>query len=562
MKSLITVIVQYMKDRPSRKNAAALARFAGLVVTLILIYSVIFHWIMEYEGRRESWVTGLYWTLTVMSTLGFGDITFNSDLGKVFSILVMASGLLFLLVLLPFTFIELFYAPWIKAQKAASTPRDLPDEMTNHVILTKLDIVTTALIERFRQYHYRYVLLVADQTEAIRLNEDGYQVLFGDIDDPETWRKANVEQALAVVTTQSDQLNANVAITVREVTETTPVIATANFRVSIDILEMAGCNPVLPVAGLMGAMLARQVPTGAVSAQKIGAFDSLEIAEAPARGTTLVGKNLRESRLREKTGVNVLGVWRRGVYEPAMPETKIGPNTVLVLAGNAEQLAKYNALYHGPRKNRAPVLIIGGGRVGRAVGRELEARGLDYRIVEKDPTRIRDPEKYVQGDAAAHEVMEMVKIEECNSVIITTHDDDMNVYLTIYSRKLNPGAQIISRANLDRNVATLHRAGADFVMSYASMGATAIINHLGQDSILMVSEGLDLFEVAVPISLAGKTIAETEIRAETGVTVVAIRDNGATHVLPPPKTRLPENGRMVLIGPAEAERTFLERYDD
>jgi len=562
MKSLITIVVQYLKDRPSRNNAKALARFSGLIVLLILFYSVIFHLIMEYEGRSESWVTGLYWTLTVMSTLGFGDITFHSDLGRVFSILVMVSGLLFLLVLLPFTFIELFYAPWIKAQKAASTPRDLPYEMTNHVILTKFDIVTTALIERFRQYHYKYVLLISDQAEAIKLKEDGYKVMFGNIDDPETWRKAKVEDALAVVTTQSDQLNANVAITVREVTEKTPVIATANFRVSIDILEMAGCKPVLPVAGLMGAMLARQVPTGVVSAQKIGSFDSLEIAEAPARGTPLVGKTLRESRLREDTGVNVLGVWRRGVYESATPDTKIGPNTVLVLAGNEAQFTRYNKRYH-PRKNdRSPVVVIGGGRVGRAVGRELEARGLDYIIVEKDPTRVRDPEKYIVGDAAAHEVMEMVKIEECHSIIITTHDDDMNVYLTIYCRRLNPGAQLISRANLERNVATLHRAGADFVMSYANMGATAIVNHLGQDSILMVSEGLDLFEVAVPVALAGRTIADTDIRAETGVTVVAIRENGNTTVLPAPEVILPEGGRMVLMGQAESERHFLEKYDD
>lgn len=562
MKSLITIVVQYLKDRPSRNNAVEFARFTGLVFTMIIVYSVVFHWIMEYEGRRESWVTGLYWTLTVMSTLGFGDITFHSDLGKVFSIIVMLSGLLFLLVLLPFTFIELFYAPWIKAQKAASTPRDLPDEITEHVILTKLDIVTTALIERFRQYHYKYVLLIADQAEAIRLKEDGYSVMFGNIDDPETWKKARVEQALAVVTTQSDQLNANVAITVREVTEKTPVIATANFRVSIDILEMAGCRPVLPVAGLMAAMLARQVPAGAVSAQKIGAFDNLEIAEAPARGTTLVGKTLRASRLREETGVNVLGVWRRGIYESATPDTMIGANTVLVLAGTAAQVARYNALHHPHTNQGAPVIIIGGGRVGRAVGREVEARGLDYRIVEKDPARIRDPEKYVLGDAAAHEVMEMVEVDRTNTVIITTHDDDMNVYLTIYCRRLNPRAQLICRANLDRNVATLHRAGADFVMSYANMGATAIINHLGQDSILMVSEGLDLFEVAVPSTLAGKTLAETDIRTETGVTVVALQQNGNTTVLPRPDAVLPEGGRIILIGSAEAERQFLETYDD
>jgi K+/H+ antiporter YhaU regulatory subunit KhtT len=78
----------------------------------------------------------------------------------------------------------------------------------------------------------------------------------------------------------------------------------------------------------------------------------------------------------------------------------------------------------------------------------------------------------------------------------------------------------------------------------------------------MVSEGLDIFEVAVPIALAGKTIAETEIRTETGCTVVALRKNGSIEIMPGPDAVLPEGGRMVLIGSAEAEKEFLERWDD
>ena len=58
-----------------------------------------------------------------MSTLGFGDITFHTDLGRIFSIVVLISGMIFLLILLPFTFIEFFYAPWMNAQAATRAPR-------------------------------------------------------------------------------------------------------------------------------------------------------------------------------------------------------------------------------------------------------------------------------------------------------------------------------------------------------------------------------------------------------------------------------------------------------
>lgn len=55
-----------------------------MLVILVTVYSTLFHYIMAWEGREFSWVTGYYWTLTVMSTLGFGDITFESNLVRIF----------------------------------------------------------------------------------------------------------------------------------------------------------------------------------------------------------------------------------------------------------------------------------------------------------------------------------------------------------------------------------------------------------------------------------------------------------------------------------------------
>jgi hypothetical protein len=83
-------------------------KFFLVLLGMIAAFSVAFHYLMAAEGREHSWITGLYWTLTVMTTLGFGDITFNSDPGRIFSIVVLVSGVIFLLILLPFTFIKFF----------------------------------------------------------------------------------------------------------------------------------------------------------------------------------------------------------------------------------------------------------------------------------------------------------------------------------------------------------------------------------------------------------------------------------------------------------------------
>jgi Ion channel len=128
MKFLPSQMMFFLQGRETKNKVRSLLKFIFLLSLLIIIYSVIFHFIMQYEGRKFSWITGLYWTLTVMSTLGFGDITFAGDFGKIFSIIVMLSGIIFLLIMLPFTFITFFYAPWLEAQSKLKVPRELSEE--------------------------------------------------------------------------------------------------------------------------------------------------------------------------------------------------------------------------------------------------------------------------------------------------------------------------------------------------------------------------------------------------------------------------------------------------
>lgn len=115
-----------MQQHSVRRNIGFLLRFFAMLLGLIALYSILFHYIMQYEHRSFTWVTGVYWTLTVMSTLGFGDITFTSDLGRVFSIVVLMSGVLLLLIMLPFTFIQFFTPRGWRPRKRAIRPAPFP----------------------------------------------------------------------------------------------------------------------------------------------------------------------------------------------------------------------------------------------------------------------------------------------------------------------------------------------------------------------------------------------------------------------------------------------------
>ena len=227
LKSFSAEMASMIRSRRGRRNLRVLLRFFLVLAAMVTVYSITFHLLMLREGQNHTWLTGFYWTLTVMSTLGFGDITFHTDLGRAFSILVLLSGMIFLLILLPFTFIEFFYEPWMNAQAEARAPRELPADTRGHVLLTNHDAVTGALIRRLKQYHYPYALVVPDLEEALRLHDLGVNTVRGDLDDPRTWRRVQVENAALVASTASDVTNTNVAFTVRGIAKDVPIITSA-----------------------------------------------------------------------------------------------------------------------------------------------------------------------------------------------------------------------------------------------------------------------------------------------------------------------------------------------
>ncbi len=567
LKGLAPQLAFLLGKRTARRNLGVLFKLLLAFSVIVTIFSVFFHLIMLREGQEFSWFTGFYWTLTVMSTLGFGDITFHGDLGRFFSMIVLLTGMVFLLIVLPFTFIQFFYAPWIQAQSEARAPRQLPRSTREHVLLTNYDPIAQALINKLDRYHYSYYLITPDLAHAQQLYDQGINVVVGDLDNPETYKKMQIEQAALVAATDTDPINTHIAFTVRDLNPTVPIIAKVDDPDSVDILQLAGCDHVLQLEKMLGASLARRTQSGETAAHVIGQYDDLFIAETTAAHTPLVGQTLEEIGLRRELGLTAVGVWERGIFQSALPDTRIGPHTVLVMTGTQSQLDRFNELFCIYKVSNAPVVIIGGGGVGMEAARTLVEQGIDYRIVEKDADQARRLDNCIVGNAADFEILKRAEILNALTVIITTHDDDINVYLTVYCRRLNPEIQIISRVTQERNIATLHRAGADFVMSYASMGADAIFNFLKRSDTLMVAESLSVFSedisvfrMKMPSSLVGKTIANSAIRRNTGCTIIALNDNRELQLNPDPNKPLPKAAEILLIGSSEGEKRFLDRY--
>ena len=363
-------------DSEARANLRALAKYLVFLGGLVALYAVLFHLIkVGVEHEQHSWITGFYWTLVVMKTLGFGDITFTSDIGRLFSIIVLLSGVIFLLVMLPFLFIRLFYAPWLEARVRLRAPREVPGGDRGHVIVAEYDPIAAGLIERLAAENIPYVVIEPDPARAGQLVADRISLIAGENDNRFTYERAAAPVARMVLANCEDTTNTNITLTVREIAPAVPIVAIVEQQDSVDILELSGATSVLALKHQLGDYLANRVDVGRPEAHVVGEFGGLQIAELPAHDTPLAGHAVRDPRIRQQTGLSVVGFWERGKLRPAYPQTEITSDSVLVLAGTPPQIARLNALLPSGPETAPPVIVIGAGKVGQAAVRALKRKG-------------------------------------------------------------------------------------------------------------------------------------------------------------------------------------------
>ncbi|MEE2672147.1 MAG: NAD-binding protein [Myxococcota bacterium] len=562
MKFLPSQLSYLLTQREARRNLRGFAAYVMILAATIVAYSLLFHVIMEQEGQEHTWLTGFYWTFTVMSTLGFGDITFHSDLGRAFSILVLLSGIILLLIVLPFTFIQSFYAPWLQAQLHTRAPRKIAQGIRNHVIFCRYDEIAQGLIPYLESSGISYVVIDAEPTVAADLHTDGISVIAGSPEAKATYDSAHARDARLVVANLSDAKNTNITLTAREVAPDVTIAALAEEFDSIDVLELSGADHVLGIKRDLGVHLANRVAVGARHAHRIGHFDDLVIAEFPIHGTSLPGRTVRETRLRELTGLTVVGVWERGHLLSAGPDTPLSEHSVPVMIGTEEQLSELDAFFVIYEPSERPVLVIGGGNVGCAASEALRSRGASVTIVDANPglhdqlERVAD--RVMIGDASNIDVVTEAGIADAPAVVLTTNDDATNIFLAVYCRKLNAETQIVSRITHEYNLEAIHRAGADFCLSHTSLAVKNLLAIVQNREVVILGEGADIAVQPIPATLVGKSLGESQIGARTGMYVIAIRSNGESLTNPSASTLLPQGGELVMVGTAVQQRLFRE----
>ena len=108
-------------------------------------------------------------------------------------------------------------------------------------------------------------------------------------------------------------------------------------------------------------------------------------------------------------------------------------------------------------------------------------------------------------------MLDAAGLADATAVLLTPSDDAVNIYLSVYCRRLKPTLRLVSRIVHHRNHEAIHRAGVDFALSYSTIGAEAVMAIIEGQEFLWLGEDVDVFTEDVPEKLVNKTLGRAAL---------------------------------------------------
>ncbi len=248
------------------------------------------------------------------------------------------------------------------------------------------------------------------------------------------------------------------------------------------------------------------------------------------------------------------------------------------------------------------IIICGYGRVGQSIVQLLQDYEHPVLVIDQNESVVQQLREakipYIYGNAASPQVLEKAQVGQALGMAITL-PDPMSIRLCLKrSLEFAPDLDVIVKAKSDRDIELLYQLGAKEVVQPEFEASLEMSSHLlfgmglpemaiqGQVQEIRNSHYLDFrterpaYAVARELRMAaremnsgwydlpdnspvlGLTLAETELRRLTGVTLMAILRNGGEELdYPNNETLLKTGDRLLVVGQREEILAFRELID-
>ncbi len=149
---------------------------------------------------------------------------------------------------------------------------------------------------------------------------------------------------------------------------------------------------------------------------------------------------------------NILGVIRNEKFLILKKKDKLVINDKAFVVINALQIDRTLSAFGHEEKKANKILIVGGGNIGFNLAKNLEANseGVRVKIIEKNKERAElianelNNTIVINGDGLDEEVLKEANIEEAETILSLTNDDENNIMLSVLAEKNNPNKRTIA----------------------------------------------------------------------------------------------------------------------
>lgn len=293
----------------------------------------------------EKWpvLDAMYMTVITLSTVGFGEIHDLSTAGRVFTLFIVAGGVMTVTLFLSSVGREIVEGEFKRLLWRQKVAKAL-EKMSGHFILCGYGRVGQAVMRCFRQAKTPFLVIENDESVARELELEGIHYILGDATVEDVLLQAGIKRAKGLVTAlANDSDNVYVCLTTRSVCPEIRIVARASDDRAVKNLKQAGANRVISPNVLGGHQLAHAVLRPAVldfiSLATHRTTLDLQMEELSlTKPSQLIGKSLAESTLRSAYHVIVVAVQKPSgdmVYNPGSDYILEEGDTLVVLGPNA-----------------------------------------------------------------------------------------------------------------------------------------------------------------------------------------------------------------------------------
>ena len=315
------------------------------VLLALLLGTVVFHLL-------EGWsiLDSLYVTVQTVTTVGFGDLTPRTAIGRLFATFFMMLGVGVVLYALTSTVQSIVHSELFARYGHSRKMSKLRD----HFIICGAGRVGSHLIRSLRAVDGVFVVIESDQRKVEALMDLGIPTLMRDATIEESLIEAGVQHASGLATCLPDDAdNVYVVLTARDLNSRIHIVARAAEEQAESKLIRAGANRVVAPTIIGGHRMAMALTKPAVgdfldsvtaNHLELG-FEQLEVDPL----SSLVGRKLSETVIRSELNIVIVSIRRDDgeiIFNPS-GETKIEGGDMLIAIGNSDSLSRLNTIARG-----------------------------------------------------------------------------------------------------------------------------------------------------------------------------------------------------------------------